>query len=151
MRKVLFLDIDGVLNILSEGRDKYGQIFNKHFEDNLHKIVETTGADIVISSTWRLSGLDFIRNMWKERGIAGNVIDVTPTTKERIRGVEIDMWLKRHDVDTYVIIDDDSDMLPEQMPYFIKTSDNLDHNDCVDMGYGLTNICTSRAIEILNK
>lgn len=151
MRKVLFLDIDGVLNILSEGRDKYGQIFNKHFEDNLRKIVETTGADIVISSTWRLSGLDFIRNMWKERGIAGNVIDVTPTTKERIRGVEIDMWLKRHDVDTYVIIDDDSDMLPEQMPYFIKTSDNLDHNDCVDMGYGLTNICTSRAIEILNK
>ena len=37
--KVIFLDIDGVLNVIEQGRDEYGQIFHQHFVDNLKKIV----------------------------------------------------------------------------------------------------------------
>jgi hypothetical protein len=40
-----------------------------------------------------------------------------------VRGKEIDRWLKDHpEVEQYCIVDDDSDMLEEQMPYFVKTT-----------------------------
>jgi hypothetical protein len=55
------------------------------------------------------------------------------------------------EVTNYVILDDDNDMLSTQQDNFVKTSDNKDHPDCVDIGYGLTNICTDKAIKILNK
>jgi len=31
--KIIFLDIDGVLNVISQGRDKYGMIFHPEFVD----------------------------------------------------------------------------------------------------------------------
>ena len=49
-----------------------------------------------------------------------------------------------------MILDDDIDMLPEQLSNFVQTSDNKSHPDCVDIGYGLTKICSDKAIEILN-
>lgn len=36
MDKIIFLDIDGVLNVYCEDRDEYGCTFHKHFEDNLN-------------------------------------------------------------------------------------------------------------------
>lgn len=53
-KKIIFLDIDGVLNLILQDFDKYGSIFHKHFEDNLRYLIDQTGADIVISSTWRM-------------------------------------------------------------------------------------------------
>ena len=77
MKRIIFLDIDGVLNVYPQGRDKYGSTFHTHFEDNLHELIEKTGAEIVISSTWRYSGLKVMQNMWRDRGLAGKVIDIT--------------------------------------------------------------------------
>lgn len=42
-------------------------------------------------------------------------------------------------------------MLIGQKDNFVKCSDNKDHGDCVDIGYGLTKVCADKAIEILNK
>jgi hypothetical protein len=42
-------------------------------------------------------------------------------------------------------------MLPSQMSNFVRTANNQDHPDCVDIGYGLTKICAEKAIEILNR
>lgn len=160
--KVIFLDIDGVLNVIPQGHDKFGAIFHKHFVENLRIIIEKTGAKIVVSSTWRMSGLRTMQAMWKERSLPGEVIDITPDCAQiakfgtldyyeaKERGYEIEEWLKGNKVDKYVIIDDDSDMLENQMPSFVKCSDNLDHEDCVDIGYGLTKKCAQRVIEILN-
>lgn len=40
-----------------------------------------------------------------------------------VRGHEIQAWLDKHpEVEKYAILDDDSDMLPEQMPNFFKTT-----------------------------
>ena len=40
-----------------------------------------------------------------------------------MRGEEIKTWLEHHpEVENYVIIDDDSDMLPEQLDNFVHTS-----------------------------
>lgn len=36
-----------------------------------------------------------------------------------------------------------------QLENFVMTSGNVDHSDCVDLGYGLTNKCADWAIEIL--
>lgn len=166
--KVCFLDIDGVLNVISLGRDEFGSLFHQHFCDNLKRIIDSTGAKIVISSSWRHSGLKSMQDMWKHRGLAGEVIDVTPNRSKRYydepnyknlpfherleRGFEIQDWLDKHqgEVERYVICDDDDDFLESQMEFYIRTFENLDHPDMVDWGYGLTSICADKAIDILN-
>lgn len=55
--KIIFLDIDGVLNVFGKSHDQYGKTFHKHFENNLKYIIEQTNAKIVLSSTWRFKGL----------------------------------------------------------------------------------------------
>lgn len=164
MKKIIFLDIDGVLNVYCEGRDVFGCTFHKHFEDNLRWIIEQTGAKIVISSTWRYSGLNVMKEMWISRGLPGEVIDITPDLIKFVehdeddfyasvdRGEEIQKWLDDHNnIESYVIIDDDNDMLKSQKDNFVLTVNNTDHEDCVDIGYGLTRKCAEKAIEILNK
>lgn len=85
------------------------------------------------------------------------------------RGCEIEYWLKEKGfyhcnwdeskneeikrnsgIENYVILDDDSDMLLSQKDNFVKCSGNNNHEDCVDIGYGLTNKCTELTIKILN-
>lgn len=160
--KVIFLDIDGVLNVIPQGHDDYGAIFHPHFVDNLRNIIESTEAKIVISSTWRYSGLTIMKEMWSARDLPGEVIDITPSHidmnrnlpfMERLeRGSEIQEWLDNHpEVTNYVILDDDTDMMSHQLDNFVKTSENLDHNGYIDYGYGLTIECTEKAINILNR
>ena len=178
--RILFLDLDGVVNVRTKEFDKYGAIFGRHFMRNVGRIVEETGCKIVVSSSWRLSGLEYIQNMWKDRGYSGEVIDVTPSLylkrggcivfhndklsrhpTESVggysipRGCEIEYWLdheseKFGSVDTFCILDDDRDFLLSQKDNFVCCYENFDHPDHVDFGYGLTDICTDKAIEILN-
>lgn len=123
MRKIIFLDIDGVMNSVNE-RKLHPEDFGKMYGIDpkpvaiLNDLVKKTGAEIVLSSTWRLD--DDYKEVMAKAGI--NVIDRTPYLVGEIRGEEIDQWLeeKGKDVDVYAIIDDDSDMLPFQ-PHF-KTS-----------------------------
>jgi len=152
--KIIFLDIDGVLNpvrfmnILHKMRkelgkgvkteDNYGQYFAPWCVDALNKIIKETDAKIVITSTWRrfLKLPDLIQ-MWKDRGLPGEIYDVTDILN-LMRGEEIQQWLLENTVDSYVIIDDDDDMLPEQN--FIKTNSNI----------GLTDDLADDCIKILN-
>ena len=149
--KIIFLDIDGVLNstdymnalhfnvrshyskeqlresdLISQfTRDKYGHYFDPRCILFLEAIINKTDAKIVISSTWRGSGLETMQKMWKDRNLAGSVIDITPTDKDRHRGTEIEMWLELNSdlpIESYCIIDDDSfDILLEQKPFFVHT------------------------------
>lgn len=72
MRKIIFLDIDGVLNTKywynqmsrSTPKDKYGYAFDPNAVANLKRIIDETGADIVISSSWKSLGLTELENMW---------------------------------------------------------------------------------------
>ena len=162
MDKIIFLDIDGVLNVIPQGFDDYGAKFHKDFEHNLRWIIEQTGAKIVISSTWRMSGLKVMREMWEKRDLAGEVIDITPTEVDVVergtcefydlvdRGYEIQQWIDDNNVKCYCIIDDDTDMLPTQKNNFVRTANNQDHPDCIDIGYGLTKQCAERVVAILN-
>ena len=86
MYKILFLDIDGVLNTAlwhrqaggEKLKDKYGNLFDPNAVANLAKIIDKTGANIVISSSWKCMGLAKLQEMWKERKLSGKVVDVTP-------------------------------------------------------------------------
>ncbi|MES2397908.1 MAG: HAD domain-containing protein [Bacteroidota bacterium] len=178
--KIIFLDIDGVLNVIGQGHDEYGQIFHKHFEDNLKRIIDETGAKIVVSSSWRSCGLKVMQEMWEKRGLPGEIIDVTPSLRlqkggsiafyndklerhptESVqgysipRGCEIEYWLRNEawrigTIDGYVILDDDTDMLMHQKEKFVQCSGNTDDEDCIDAGWGLTKKCTDQAIKILS-
>lgn len=162
--KIAFLDVDGVLNVIPESFDEFGGTFHQHFVDNLKTVIDETGADIVLSSSWRIKGLQAIRDMWRKRNLPGNILDITPDLsyheeqsdgtfrwKRVKRGEEIKAWLDRHkEVSSYVIIDDDTDMLQSQKTRFVKTSDNINHTDFVDAGFGLTKECAKKAIQILN-
>ena len=158
--KIIFLDIDGVLNVIPQGYDEFGGIFHEHFVENLKWIIDETAAKIVISSSWRLSGLEYCRKMWSTRKLPGEIIDMTPceginlkrgTLEGDDRGYEIQHWLDNNEVENYVILDDDKDMLVSQMNNFVLTSNNPDHDESIDgYGYGLTKECAQMAINILN-
>lgn len=145
--KVIFLDFDGVICVgWNTDGDEYGQAFRKDYVENLREVVEKTGAKIVVSSSWRTMGLNRLKTMWELRDMPGEVIDRTPSLWTQ-RGEEIAEYLRENPCDKYVIIDDDSDFLPEQKPFCVKTSCNK-HEDAF-RGLGLTKECTKRAIEIL--
>ena len=86
MRKVVFLDIDGVLNTKwwytqmdrNIPKDKYGYAFDPNAVSNLNKIVDETGAGIVISSSWKSFGISELEDMWQDRGLPGKLIGITP-------------------------------------------------------------------------
>lgn len=148
MKKIIFLDIDGVICVnWMDFVDEFGHGFNKDYVNNLQKIIDKTGAKIVLSSTWRKAGLSNMQRMWEMRDLPGELIDVTPVFNTS-RGEEIAEYLRENPCDKYVIIDDDSDFLPEQKPFFVRTSVNK-HTGAFN-GLGLTQECAEQVINILN-
>ena len=170
MRKIIFLDLDGVLNtekyqaeLQYKGcpkQDEFGAIFDSNAVARLKHIIDATGADIVVQSSWKCLGLDAMQEMWTARNLPGKIIDITPSkvTDEYLlktdissfdvsnfpfKGLEIDSWLTAHNKQTinYVIIDDEDVILDSQFSCFIQTNP---HD-------GLTKTVADRAISILNK
>ena len=165
LSKILFLDIDGVLNTKwwytqmdrNTPRDKYGYAFDPNAVANLKKILDETGADIVISSSWKSYGLSELEEMWQDRVLPGKLIGITPNSVSdemllnadldhmelfSIRGMEIKEWLTKYgkNVSHYVIIDDMDNMLQEQQPHFVW----------IDPEVGITEGNAIQAIMILN-
>lgn len=110
MRRVIFLDIDGVLAPIRRW-DRYGDLDPACIRV-LNEIVRRGGAEIVVSSTWRHGKSPAeLQAILEAHGFAGRVVDTTPTGPPGAsRGEEIAAWLGAHDVSGYVIIDDHVDM-----------------------------------------
>lgn len=119
--KVLFLDVDGVLNSYLTGQCL---TLNKRRISLLKKIIIATNCKIVLSSTWRLvkHASEKLRRYLGYTNII--IYDVTPSLNA-LRGYEIREWLNTHiDVERYVIVDDIDEMLQEQQEYFVQTDPN---------------------------
>ena len=94
-------------------------------------LVAETGALVVLSSTWRL--IDESVATLRAAGILDHAHpDWRTGYHGSHRGQQIAEWLEHHpEVTHYVILDDDSDMLPEQVPHFVQTrfeTGLLDHH-----------------------
>ncbi len=109
-RRVIFLDIDGVLAPIRQW-DRYGDL-DPGCIRVLNEIVAGGEADVVVSSTWRHGKtVTELQGMLEAEGFIGWVIDKTPTGAPGAdRGDEIAAWLAGHAVAGYVIIDDHGDM-----------------------------------------
>lgn len=122
--KVLFLDIDGVLNSQPVIANAYRgpdedlrrlSHLDEGMVENLDLLVELTGCKIVVSSTWRRAmPLNRIREYLNKKGLRmGCIIGQTPThnNNSSCRGDEIQEWLDGHpEVETFAIVDDNADM-----------------------------------------
>ena len=166
--KVVFLDIDGVVNTLiidtkpfktergQVSRDGFyyklnmpddGEVSNRQAVMWLNKLCKETNAKIVITSTWRFgdNGLEKTKKALYNSGLLKEIKIIGKTPRKynynNIRGYEIEEYLNQHqEIDNYVIIDDDLDMLTKQMNNFVVTDTNI----------GMTYNTYVRAKEILN-
>ncbi len=185
---IIFLDIDGVLNgytywntlgwnIITKFNNKKLRNWYRNITDpcgiherkmiRLAKIVQKTGAKIVLSSSWRI-GLwktpyeEMYHDQKKFVDLCNKynieVIDITPTVLYGKRDKEILAWLSKHeeDVESFIILDDENTILGvfSDDERFIQTS-------CVPKGVlitgkscentGLKNRHVRQAIRILNR
>ena len=172
MKKVIFLDVDGVLN---SNRTLHEDIsLEDDLISNLKELVDKTGAKIILSSSWRLSteavatlmdkldkfGLvisgmtcDSVDLDWLEKyefDVTKKYLDTKFDYDENRqikithdRGAEIFKWLHDHDDCAYVILDDE---IEDIKPYFSESV-------IVKTSYktGLTKEDVKKAIQILNK
>jgi hypothetical protein len=113
--RIIFLDIDGVLNCKrTPNPRKLPYIVDPPLLDRFKRLVDQTGADVVLSSTWRYdpAGL-FSAKHW---GIP--FIDVIPDMPGKPRRDEILAWLKTQEgVRRFAVLDDEDDGLDE-LPLF---------------------------------
>lgn len=143
---VLFLDIDGVLNCPDTWRRNDGQRGTFRLcPDRIARLVrllEEVDARVVLSSTWR----KFVDHREYLDKCAPSVTfrflkdwrttQLMPVSTGNTRGREIKEYLDRHpEITTYAIVNDDSDMLPSQRPYFVQTNhqDGLLDKDCLHL------------------
>lgn len=133
--KVLFLDIDGVLNSTRTCVAFGGYpmelthigAFDQVAIRLIQRLCDSGGVQVVLSSAWRL--IHPHDEVGKALGLP--IIDRTPSLTGP-RGLEINAWLSNHpEVKQYAIVDDDSDMLPDQIARFVQTAghEGLTWND----------------------
>jgi hypothetical protein len=164
--RIIFLDIDGVLNSFEKHADldvphstwcpevmnAFGiklEVFPEMVE-RINRITDATGAKLVISSSWRVGYLaewaDVIIHLHNV-GIKGFIVGRTPWNRNdpelSTRGKEIEAWFKKHPdekIESFVILDDLNQMEP-LMDYLVQT----------DHAKGIQDEHVNRAIEMLSK
>ena len=158
MLKLIFLDVDGVLNH-DKSRSKCGSVkgIDRDKVERLAKIVEETDAKIILVSSWRTSFDDELnpidkygkyleKYLWEYGKI--KIFDKTINYNAWHRGLEINAWFEDHrncDVESWIVIDDDvfdDYRMMGILPRLVKTSW---YNN------GLQDEHVEKAIELLNK
>lgn len=118
MERIVFLDVDGVLNNGSWAKAMFDEGVRVYRDDllyepslmQLRRIIDETGAKIVVSSAWRHipESYEHLRE-WLER-FGMEIYDKTPYVGGE-RGDDITAWFNRNPGEySYAILDDDSDM-----------------------------------------
>jgi len=141
--KIIFLDVDGVLN---SARDGYSiNLENDYHFEMLKRIVDATGANIVLSSSWRI-GFSVLslpeKNLMERLEKYGmEIMDFTPCMTGT-RGDEIREWLSINGpVESFVILDDEGDMAEFKETNLVKTNTSV----------GLQEKDVDKAIDILGR
>lgn len=139
--RVLFLDIDGVLNCRAdwgkpEHQDKGTYVVDQKKVGCLLAVVKELGLSVVLSSSWRnhqdhvdylyeqgVLSSAWVHDDWRTIRGEGKRIGNSLLWSPSLRGEEIQEWLDRHpEVTAYVIVDDAEEFLKHQKRYVIRTS-----------------------------
>jgi hypothetical protein len=153
--KVIFLDIDGVLNSHSTECEAERYRLDAAAALRLDSVAHLTGARIVLTSDWRrYYGLPRCIEILRAHGLSAEIIDATPNLEnrhtleeddfepteyfERLRRSEIEAWLAAHDVQHFVVLDDLA-VFASDHPYMVQT----------DAETGLTDANAARVAAIL--
>lgn len=153
--KVIFLDIDGVLNSTQYWesiQDEKRTMPEMEFEldpkciMNLKKIVDATNAKIVVTSTWKRipEKMNKFERYIPQYGL--HVYDKTPCYPDAIhRGDEIRQYLEKHrsEVDKFILIDD------EEYPDFNELTNYLVKTNFYEYGLGQKHV--KQAIQMLGR
>lgn len=145
--RVIFLDIDGVLNH-SACHEAGRALIDPDCVGRLNAIVRRTGAVLVISSNWRglvhegVMTLDGFRWLLRSHGLEAKIVDVTcPDDDEPLRGAQIRRWLAEHpEVEGILVLDDAPVSLGELARHVLYTNDTC----------GLADEDVEKAVEILS-
>ena len=89
MKKILFLDIDGVVNCKTSAAFKDSMFaIDPYMAFLVGKIVLDTGCEVILSSSWKHSkeGIDEV-----EKRVC-KILGTTPDSENGFRGDEINMW-----------------------------------------------------------
>lgn len=160
MRKIIFLDIDGVLNSMDyfeQTKDCKGHTeINPEKVKLLKEIVDRTGSEIVLSSTWRDLGkrknepehpmYTYLTDTLKECGM--EIVGHTPYIGQD-RPKEIKAWLdnqQNKDI-RFVSLDDD---FPKHKYDEVGIGDFLVRTCFYEKDGGLRKEHVEKAVEILN-
>ncbi len=147
--RVLFLDIDGVLNSFNWWQRRPNRFKSQRARalneidpaavKRLNRIVERTCATVVLSSAWRvIYSVKMVQSILKTRGFCYELAGATPIL-HAARGFEIQAWLDSSGgADRIAILDDDSDMA-HLRSRLVKT----------DMERGLTDVHVRHAVKLL--
>jgi len=128
--KILFLDVDGVLNSHDFSHEAKSGIIHPDKMALLNKVLTITDAKVVVSSSWRyllhrgevtLEGLDWMlrtHGMMHSRLVGVTRRDTMEVRMqpwvgkseswpvENERGLEIADWVREHPVNQYAVVDD---------------------------------------------
>lgn len=162
--KVIFLDIDGVLK-----EEDYDAEFKDECFARLKKIVDATGAEIILSSSWRIHYWEFVENGYRTDDekildlynhfekyglkVAGRT-DYTIRSGPSSRPDEIRRWIAdKEDLESFCIIDDDDFYRWKWLSQFLVVTRVRKQTDrrYVEWQRTLSDADVDRAIAILNR
>lgn len=151
--KIIFLDINGVLNSLKSRSRAYSlnkdrtEIVRNSFDENcmllLKKLVIETNSFIVVTSSWRKSSeyYNIFLEVFKSYLPIERIIGTTKIDSYNPRILEIKDYLMAcdHQISNFAILDDNNQM-----------DDFNNHFVQVDSRYGLTNLDYEKIKKILD-
>lgn len=121
---VLFLDVDGVLNSLEfyeRLRAKYNYdgawqngLLDQECVMRLYKIVKSTQACIVMTSSWRTNPAQMTKIVNQLRAYNLEIYGITEINGLS-RGQQILNWVRAMKANNYVVLDDDDDVVDMDM------------------------------------
>jgi hypothetical protein len=122
--KIIFLDVDGVLN------DNSGYHLDDFRLKLLKRIIKQTDAKIVVSSTWRLSKLSLLQKKLNKYDL--KIYSQTDVLDKREN--EIHSWLNKNsdlNISQWVSIDD-MDMILDDV-HFVQTYNGITEKDTCEI------------------
>ena len=157
--KVIFLDIDGVLNSEEFLNNNQNGIIDRNNVNILKNIIDRTGAVIVMSSGWKLW---FDDNMMPKDGYSQYLYDIflefgiklfgktpdfsteeirTKKTFSHVKAKEIIAWLTKHESTYKYVVLDDLDLKHEEInSHLVMTNAQI----------GITEADARRVINMIN-